>query len=292
MIRLSYSALEDLHTCERFFQINRLLAGDAVKETSQHLSFGSAFGAGAQSYLVHQNQELALYEAWLAYWPEEEDDKKSVTSCLTALEKSFIELDSFLMTWEIVELKGQPATELSFRIDIDSAFYFVGYIDAVVRNRFTGQYAVIDFKTTGLSMLDLSPLYCHSGQALGYSIVLDQIVGAELAEYQVLYGVCQLGKQAYDSKFQVLEFDKTLLDRLNWFLTLGLDVKRLHEMSELNVYPKRGGSCVRFMKPCRYFGSCHLHSFDSPKIQEEDTTEYQFVYNLEDVINNHLARLS
>lgn len=291
MIRLSYSALEELHTCERKFQLNRLLVGEHEREESPHLSFGSSYGTGVQSYLQHQDKELALYHAWLAYWPEAEDDKKSIARCLVLLENAFHSLDNLLMEYELVYFEDKPATELSFRLNIDETFYFVGYVDIVLKHRFSGQYVIGEVKTTGLSILDVSPLYKNSGQALGYSIILDQIVGEEQSDYEVLYLACQLGRSFPDSKLHILPFKKNLLDRFNWFLTLGLDVKHLHEMHELGVYPKRGGSCLSYMRPCFHFGTCNLHSFDEEKEQQEDLVVYDFTFNLDDVIQDHLRRI-
>lgn len=290
--RLSYSALETLNTCERKFQLERLLAGYEQREESEHLSFGHAFGAGVQSYLTHQDQDRALYDCWLAYWPIVESDKKDQARAMLAMQAAFAHLDNLLQEYELVSFNERPATELSFRLNIDQEYYFVGYIDAVLRNRFSNQYVVLEVKTTGLGLLDLAPLYMHSGQALGYSICLDQIAGEDQASYGVLYLVAQLGKAYNEVKIKPLPFEKTLLDRLNWFITLGLDVKHLHEMAELGTYPKRGSQCLQFMRPCKFFGTCQLHSLDVPKQLEEDTTEYQFVYQLDELVDNHLARVA
>lgn len=292
-LRLSHTSLELLHTCERKFQLEKLLISEVERGESAHLIFGKAWGAGVQSYLVHQDRDRAIFDCWLAYWPEEEiEGKKSEARALIALMRSFLALDTLLLEYELVSFQDKPAIELSFRLDIDEGYYFVGYIDAVLRNRFSGTYVVFEAKTTGLNLLDTSPLYKNSGQALGYSIALDQIVGQEVSDYGVLYFVCQLGKDLDQAKIYPLVFDKTLLDRFNWFLTLGLDVKHLKEMAELNVYPKRGDSCLQFMRPCPHFGICHLHAFDRLKKIEKDEIEYQFTYQLDDVITNHLQRMS
>lgn len=291
--RLSHSALEVLHTCERKYQLQRLLQSDTEGEDTgnAHLSFGHSIGAGVASYLQHQDQDRALFDAWMAYWPEEENDKKSVVRAQLAMQAAFHHLDNILMEYELVYFEGKPAVELSFRLNIDESYYFVGYIDVVLQNRFSGRYGVFEVKTTGLELLDLSPLYKHSGQALGYSITLDRIVGKNLAEYDVLYFVCQLKRDFNSIKFHLLPFQKTLYDRFNWFITLGLDVKHLKEMAELNIYPKREDACLHFMKPCVYFGTCNLHSFDIPKKLEEDSKEYQFVYEMNDLVQDHLKRI-
>ena len=289
--RLSFSTLDLIHSCERKYQIEKLLVG-AKREESEHLSFGNAYGVGVATYLITQDQDLALFKMFCAYTPLIETDKKSLLRCSLALMRSFAALDTILQEWEVVEFNGKPAAEMSFRIDIDDDYYYVGYIDAVLRNRYTGVHCVFECKTTGLLLNDLTPLYKHSGQALGYSVVLDKICGENLSSYTVLYFVCQLGKDFADVKCIPMPFKKTLLDRLNWFIVLGLDVEHLHAMEGLNVYPRRYTSCLRFNRPCRHFGTCHLHAHDIPLTDvEEDTIEYQFCYKLEELMEDHLRRV-
>lgn len=289
-VRLSFSTLNLLHSCERKFQLAKLLAND-IREESDSLSFGAGFGTGIASYLIHQDAERALYDAWLAYWPIIESEKKNQARMVVALERAFFVLDTLLQEYELVFFQDKPACELSFRLNIDKDYYFVGYIDAVLKHRITKQYMVFEVKTTGLLLKDLTPLYRHSGQALGYSICLDRIVGQELSSYGVLYLIAQTGKEQTDVTIHLMPFAKTILDRLNWFIVLGLDVKHLKEMEQLQIYPRRGDSCLKYNKPCPQFGTCHLHSLDVPKEETEDTTEYQFVYELEELIADHLRRL-
>jgi hypothetical protein len=291
-IRLSHSSLETLHTCERKWQLEKLLVDPAVREENEHTVFGRAYGTGIATYLVTQDQEQALYQAWLAYWPELESDKKSIVMCMAALMAAFTKLDTLLMEYEVAEFNGKPAVELSFRLDINSNYYFVGHIDVVLRHRFTGVYSVWDAKSTGLQLLDLSPLYQNSGQVLGYSVALDRIVGEALSSYGVGFIVAQINAGKMTTKTHLLPFEKTLLDRLKWFMTLGLDAKKLKEMEELGHYPMRGHSCLTFMRPCRYFGTCNLASLDIPKVREEDLIQYDFHYNLDDLISDHLERVT
>lgn len=290
-IRLSHSSLEMLHTCERKWQQEKLLVNELEKDETEHTVFGRAYGAGVATYMTTQDADMALWQAWFTYYPELESDKKSMTRCLLALMRSFGELDTLLMEYEVAEFNGKPAVEMSFRLNISQQYYFVGHIDLVLRNRFTGIYYIMDAKHTGLLLHDLSPLYKNSGQCLGYSIALDKIVGEKQASYGVLYLVAQLGKGFADVKVQTLAYDKNLLDRLKWFMTLGLDVKKLENMEELNIYPMRGHSCLKYNRPCKYFGVCGLHSLDIPKPREPDLIEYDFVYELQDLITDHMARI-
>lgn len=294
-LRLSYSSLNLLHECERKFQIEKLLAGPEDKEESAHFSFGKALGTGVATYLVTKDKNAALFQCWLAYWPVVESDQKNQATACAAMMGAFLHLDNILVMYDVAEFNGQPAVELSFKLDINETKYFVGHIDVVLRHKVTGKYYILEVKTTGLQLLDLKPAYAHSGQALGYSIALDKIVGERLSTYGVLYFVVQLPHvkaQAYACRYHQLEFPKTLVDRLNWFVTLGLDVQHLEAMEQMNIFPKRGNSCIKFNKQCRHFGTCSLQNFDQPKVQKEDPIEYTFSYNLEELIDEHISRIA
>lgn len=310
MIRLSHSTLDILHTCERLFQLERLLAGARDKQDYPATLLGKAFGVGVCTYLLAQDKDKAIWDAWLAFvsiketsLPDSEvvyiehtiieDDIRTEESLVTLLLSSFPALDKLLLDWEVAYFNSRPSVELSIRMDIDGEFYYVGYVDIVLKNRFDNtKYAVMDNKTTALNLRDLSPKFGNSGQLIGYSIVLDQIVGSEQTDFQIIYFVGQLNaKNIYQPTIHTLTFNKTIQDRLNWFITLGMDVNHIKEMMQLNIFPKRGESCLQYMKPCKHFGTCHIHALDRIKEEEVDTIEYQFVYSLDDIIINHLKRI-
>lgn len=287
-IRLSHSTLEVTKSCERKFQQDKLLE-NGTKDETEHTVFGKAYGVGIAAYFVTQDRDKAIFHAWLAYWPILETDKKNEVRLVTALEASFSKADNLLIDYEVAIFNMAPAVELSFRLNISTHYYFVGYIDIVLRNRWSGIYAVLDAKTTGLLLFDIEPLYKLSGQTIGYSIALDKIVGKEQASYKVIYFVAQL-MQNNQTKIQVLEYPKTLLDRLQWFMTLGMDIKHLELCESLNFYPRRSSACLSYNRPCRYFGTCHMSSMDVPKKREEDTIQYDFVYELDELIADHVRR--
>jgi len=298
-IRLSHSALDTILTCERMFQLDRLLEGAPDKQDYPATVFGKAFGEGVTTYLLTQEPEQAIFAAYLAYWPILEDDKRTEEILINLLLVTFPSLDNLLMDWEIAYFQGKPAVELSFRLNnlgsqsSPDNIYFVGYVDAVLKNRWNRRYAVLENKSTGLNLLDLDPLFKNSGQALGYSIVLDMIAGQENSEYDVLYLIGQL-KSTSSGGFapivHVKTYPKTLQDRMNWFIALGMDVARLEQMLSLEVFPRRGGSCLQYMRPCKHFGTCGMQVLDRYKEIPEDTIKYQFVYDLQELINSHIER--
>lgn len=298
-IRLSYSALGTFLTCERMFQLDRLLVGAPPKQDYPATVFGKAFGEGVSTYLLTQDIDQAIYAAWKAYYPILEDDKRTEEILMNLLIVSVPRLDDLLLDWEVAVFDGKPAVELSFRLNnlVSSKLhniYFVGYVDVVLKNRWTGRYAILENKTTGMNLFDLDPLYKNSGQALGYSIVLDKIAGVENSEYDVLYLVGQLNSKTsggFAPTVHVKTFPKTLQDRLNWFIALSMDASRLEQMLGFNVFPMRGGSCLQYMRPCKHFGTCNMQALDEYKEIEEDTVDYQFVYNLEELVDSHIERM-
>lgn len=294
-IRLSHSTLETVQTCERKFQLEKLLQGPPPREESEHFSFGHAFGTFAAMYLLTGGAyEYCLFEGWLAYWPIVETEKKNQELFLEVAERSRPVLDRLLEDWEVAIFDGEPALELSLRIDIDDVFYYVGYVDVVLRHKVTGVYGVLDFKTTGLTIEDLAPLYKHSGQALGYSIVLDDVAGEQNSN-EVLYFVGRIGRSKFEStRAELYPFAKSLADRLRWFTSLLQDIEFLRRCIELDNFPRRVSGCLSFNRPCKFFGSCHLTSADAYKkfVQDEaDQRGYQFHYQIKDLIANHTQRL-
>ena len=290
-IRLSHSTMDLINTCERKFQLEKLLITDSVREETEHTVLGTAYGAAVAHYLVHQDKDAALHHGWLAYWPELESDKKSVPHYVQAFDRSIHKLDKLLDDYEVAYFKGKPAIELSFRINVNPAYYYVGYVDVVLKNRHDGTYFPVDAKTTGLNLHDLSPAYQNSGQVLGYSIVVDAVAGEELSHYGCGYFVAQL-KKDYEVDVHALFFRKTLLDRLNWFITLWMDIRKLELYEEVVFYPRRGQSCLKYNRQCKFFGIYTLSSADVPRQREVDEIEYDFTFDLDTLIDDHIQRIN
>ena len=300
-IRLSYSTLNTFLSCERLFQLDKLLTGAPPRKDYPSTILGKAFGEGIGSYLQYQDQDKALFSLFQSYYPCLEEEGKSLETCANLLMVAFPALDTLLEEWELAYFQGKPALELSFLLNNispspvpDINCYFVGYVDGVLRNRHTGRYAILENKTTGLSLQDLSPIYKNSSQALGYSIVLDRIAGEAHSSYDVIYLIGKLNPRSlggFSPELLIHEYPKTLTDRLNWFITLGMDVERLERMLSYNMFPMRGSSCMQYMRPCKHFGTCHLRDLDSYKEEVPDEVEYQFIYDVNELIADHLERI-
>lgn len=292
--RLSDSTFGLLRSCDRLFELERLIDTIPLVEGPNPAAVrGTAFGVGVQTYIVTGDMDKATIACWLAFWPTAENQYDKCNRVLNYLWCAKDELDKIRRRYKVAIFDGKPAAELGFRLDIDDKWHYVGYIDLVLYDTVDKIYVVLEIKTTNYKLHDLRPVYRNSGQALGYSIVLDKIAGEEQSKYGVLYLVCR-GKSTVSDwvpDIYVYPFTKTLLDRYNWFISVGIDVERINRMMEIGVFPMRGGACVRYNKVCQHFGTCGITQADVRRKVPDDEVEYQFRYNLQEIIEDHLARL-
>lgn len=297
-IRLSHSTMENIRTCERKFQIQKLLTIQSPRMESEHFSFGHGYGTFVATYLLTGGAlDFALLEGWLDYFPIIETDKKNQVTCYDLCLRSVPALDDLLANYDIATFNDIPAVELSFRIDIDHTFYYVGYVDVVLQHKVTKQFLLIDAKTTGLTLIDMNPLFKFSPQLLSYSVILDDIAEAQGVHmpdtYEVLYLLGALGRNPMEESTtcKPLFFKKTLVDRLQWFLTLKQDIEALHLCINNNNFPHRPAGCMKFNKVCPEYGACGLTTHDKYKEHEVDIINYQFTMTLNNLIASHLERL-
>lgn len=293
--RLSESTINTLILCERRFELDRLVLNQEITNKGRSMSpenvRGLSYGTGVQAYMLTGDMDYAVYEAWLAYWPKLEDPPKTFQSrVLNNLIQSKGRLDKLREEYDVAIFNDEAAIELSFRLNLDDKWYFVGYIDLVLQHKTTKAYGVLEVKTTWNWRQDLQPMWKYSGQALGYSIILDQIAGAEQSAFDTPYLVCQELKDNFIPAIHVFPFKKTLQDRFKWFLTLGEDLKRLNTMMELKHFPQRSGGCLAYGKVCPHYDFCGM-SGDRYREPGEDKNVYQFTYNLDEVIIDHVRRI-
>lgn len=303
-VRLSYSTMELIRGCERKFQKVKLLENLRQRDESAAMSFGKAYGSAAQLYMILRTEgqsvqvslDSAIWEIFKSYSPLLEDDKRFLERAIYCIQRAQPFHERMLMDWDIAFFNGKYAAELSFRLDINDKYYYVGYLDLVLQHRRSKRYAVTDYKSTSMRGTDLTPNYKHSDQVIGYSIILDRITGKELAEYDTNYWVIQLPSNSkaslYEPVFHDFCFPKTLRDRMEWFLKVYLDVGYITQLQELGAYPKRGSNCSSYNRPCQFFDECQFTMLDKPAVYIPDDTMYDFTYNLTEIFADHQLRLS
>src|ERR1043165_4444132 len=162
--------------------------------------------------------------------------------------------DGFLDDYELVWYDGKPAAELSFRIHFPHGFTERGFVDIVLRNRSTGQFAIFEIKTD--SGMYLQPAkYKNSAQATGYSVILDKIEPGQ-TDYTVYYLVYMTRREEWEQ----FEFSKTMKMRAQWIQDKLYDIEQIvglaRDRGNYGVWPIRGQHCVAYMRECEFMGVC------------------------------------
>lgn len=311
---LSYSRRGTLHTCARKFQIENSF-GLKQRTESVTFSFGHAVAAGVQSYFEHGNLQQAVIDCTLLYsmpWddlgsPSEARGKKNIWYSIHAVENYIKQIESLLVgelaplkDWEIARLDGsdKAATEIQFRIELENGYMYEGHIDLILRNKLTGEYAILELKTT-VFREPHDAMYSNSDQALSYSIVLDHAVGHQNTSYKVFYLIYSSSLQQWILK----TFTKQAKQRLDWINNLIRDTEMIdyYEVSAKDgiPYPTNGASCYNFFRPCEYYNVCEMEDEslklifrgidDSSSFEIEDNTD--FVFSIDEIINSQIAKV-
>ena len=291
---LSYSSGGTLHTCPKEFQIYKM--GEAkLSERNVTYSFGHAVGAGVQSLLCGDSLELAIWQAFCAWdvdlFDYEEKSKKAFHWVVNALEKFLPYAVQIHKDYEVATFDGKQAKELSFQVLFPHGFRYRAHIDVVLRHKVSGELLVVELKTTKAKTI-MEATYGNSRQALSYSVVLDKIASGN-ASYKVWYIIYQTELEDYEP----MPFTKTALDKAKWIKGILVDCEQVRSYQEQAFYPQYDGSCVRFFRPCQYYGMCGMSDkslLASPeeleaRVQKELKTPYTFTFTLDEIIQQQLG---
>jgi len=314
---LSYSRRSTLHTCARKFQLENAL-GFATRSDSVTFAYGHAVAAGIQEYL-HSGSltqaKIAVTSAYTMPWSDlgtikEQRAKKSVWYALRSLTKftqriqqeiygELSELSQYELAYIQVDGKEVPAIELQFRVQLHDGFVYEGHIDLILRHRTTGEFVIVEIKTSGLNDPH-EALFANSDQALSYSIVLDRLVqDHEVVTYKVFYLIYASPKQDWI----LMTFVKSAKKRFDWINNLVRDcelIEYYQSTSDEIPYPTNGSSCYEYFSPCKYFGTCDMENENLELIyrQPDSGTEQHgfeyvdnthFSFTLDEIIERQIA---
>jgi hypothetical protein len=294
-----------LHTCPRRFQLYRLRAERAIApvETGVTFAFGHVVGEGLQQILQGKSLREILFPLFFMwdvdFTARHEKHKKSFAEAIFAVRKfAALRAAGFLKDLELVYVPSAnnsgvqvPACELGFAVNMFDGFVYRGLVDAVLRNKLTGEIIILECKTTWHRESNPAQ-FKNSGQALGYSIVLDSIFPG-LSSYSVLY----LVYSTTTLEVQPLPFTKSFESRAEWIRSLVFDVEEIIKYEEAGIYPKRGEGCFSFGRACEYIDTCHLSTAylakpmaDSEEQIKKDEARYVHRFNLVDLIQAQIDR--
>jgi len=176
---LSHSSNETVERCPRKYELYRLSGKGGEKEDNEDLSFGKIVGIGVQSIFMKESKEVAIWKMFLA-WKRDLFDEEGNLSVKTfwwamyAFEKFLPHFAQLSVNYELVYVDGKPAVELGFRVFCLNEFKVRGFIDLVLRDKRDGKLLVFELKTTRFTNVHPA-MYKNSGQALGYSLILDYV---------------------------------------------------------------------------------------------------------------------
>lgn len=259
----SNSQVNVLEECARKFQISKS-PSHQTPEGIFNIDFvyGHAVGAGVQAYLATGSKSQAQLASMLAWNVDLDADhpKKGKNSPLATLAiQKFIEFweASFAKDWEIAYFNGKPASELTFWIDFENGYFHAGHIDIVLRHRVTKKLMVLEFKTTAIRTIDEAQ-YGNSGQALGYSLIVDRI--AESEELGQTYDVLYLAYSSTQRTWNPFSFKKSRTQRIEWLQSRLLNHASIGTFRKLSYFPKNGNSCWSFSSRCQHYGLCDMRA--------------------------------
>ena len=271
---LSYSGLLTLDACPRKFYLdksNPMEQEQITFDQSVTFAFGSVVGIGIQEYMREDNLSAAIFAMFLAWEPDLFADdpkrKKSFWEAVFAVEKFAAIRSDLFADYELATFNGKPAIELSFRIALPDGSMYRGFVDLVLRHRYTGKVVVLELKTTSAKVTDAA-MYKNSFQGIGYSVVLDRIA-PDLSQYIVYYLVYNTNNYEY----LPLPFPKSLAERAEWLTTLWLRTQEIAGYMTAGCWPKRGQSCYNFFRECYHYSSCNIPLLN-PTTEIDDETAY------------------
>lgn len=297
--KLSNSSCDLLHDCGREYQLYKLMKQIGWREESEHLDFGSLLGIGAQEYMVTKSLQAASFKAFCK-WPtlltddRAERNKKTFWHCLLGLDK-FPELyGRKFHGCELAYFDNKPAIELGFTIDFGSGWIYRGFLDGLLLDRRNGELIVFECKTTTKGANEAQ--YKRSGQALGYSLVVDVIAKKLALELKSSYRVSYVVYESAVGEWKEFDFHKSHTQRALWIKNVLMDIQYISWCAEGNYFPQNGKSCWKYGRQCKYYDVCDISDqrligdLDKVGLIVDKPELYQFHFTLQDIIESQLSK--
>jgi len=272
-LEVSDSSLGLLGSCPRKFEFRKMFMSDRF-ENSLAASAGSALHIGSQTYCVGDiSKEQAIFNMLMEF-PYEYDkgsmDVRSWQSCVHMLEEAMKFWDTDMADWEIAMIADAngnpiPAYEVPFALVVENfPFYadgrtitlkYIGYIDLILHNKVTGQYAVCDIKTTTAELGKKVYEFTFADQCLPYGLILETLLGQSISNgFEVFYWMQYI--HPLDATNQLLSFIKTKEDIQDWVVGFMEDINIIKRSYNAGWFRRRSKSCFAWNRHCTYFDLC------------------------------------
>jgi len=287
VVRFSNSSSDLFDACRKKFMFSKLFTYNrAPKELPAEV--GHALHVGYQSYLqaIHredmneeQAREHALFKMMLRYpinLNSNPTNARSLEACYATLSK-IIDYSEF-RKYEIAEVKDKnglvrPAIEVPFKITLAGAslsddwhipVIYVGFIDLILFDQFTGEYIVVDIKTTRWQVQNAIAKYANLEQCLPYALVLERMLKTDVKALSMTY--LEVYVDIETPTIFPYSFHKSYDDIIDWARGVLDRVELLKRSYETGWFKKNGNACLSFNTVCSFFDICPVR--DPRKIQQ------------------------
>ena len=236
-------------------------------------------GLGQAILLLEQIIEQEIWNEW---------ELLNIEGFGLSIEVPWRIVHSSLGTFEAEGIKGKETARLVSQ----------GKIDWILRNKITGEIRIWDLKNTTRDASAHAAAFRHSGQGIGYGIILEQALGFDwrnnglrvsylVANYPTIDKDAQVDVRTYTIKPHEIEEGIVILyDRLE---KIKLNCKR-------GFFPRSIKGCESFGQVCPYFGICHTRDprtlrlwFAFEQYEQRDRI-YDPIWTFDDGVDHAIVR--
>lgn len=265
--RVSHSSQQTESSCARKFEFSKLYPRNRRYEDAYAADVGSALHAGLQHWLIHNDEDEAVW-AFMKAFPyrleySEKNNYRSLEASLATLEEMMDHpiLDEYELATIEVDGEKRPAVEVPFEIRFPDlvlpdgrVLAYTGYADLVMRHKMTDRYRSIDIKTNRSTVKDKDPRYRFDAQQDPYGLVVEHMQGESIEEFDVGYLDCYI--DLLEPSVEMYEYPKTREHMEDWLLNIVLFFQKIQKYMELNHFPRTSGGCLAWNRPCPFFQIC------------------------------------
>ena len=287
-LRISDSSLSTFDsTCAKKFAFLKIWGGGRGPSDLPG-EVGNALHTGFQSYMLSNDREKALFDMMLRYPIElcsNPEDNRSLEACYATMQ--LIMDYNHLQAYEIAEVRDKegnirPAIEVPFRINLKEfslsstdviPIYYVGFIDAVLFNNLTGEYIVVDLKSTRDNTKDLTAKFAFKEQCIPYALIIERMLNATIDHLKMIYLSVFIDIQK--PTIFPYEFQKDEYDIQEWALGLADKIDRIKRYYNAGWWPRNSNACISYRKVCPFFTMCDER--DIEKIQQRIAYNFEVI---------------
>ena len=271
-LRLSDSSMNAYHACNRLLEFSKFY-GLRIRTSGIPADIGKMMHSVYQEYFKTKNKTDA-FTKFLQEYPKDAIAstpayRYSIESCYSTILEMFNH--NIAGEYEIANINTpegiKPAIEVPIQINIQNfslddyvliPVTYVGFIDFILYDLVNDLYVVVDIKTHSNNIPDLSPKFRFAEQCLPYAMVLEKILGHQLDNFKVMYFTVYIDLE--EPRAQLYTFHKTREDINDWVQNFGEQLRSIKTHYQNNWFPRNGGHCMAFRKPCTYYDFCETRS--------------------------------